>query len=599
MLRRHALFTPLLAAACAHAGPSDDPDAAFQRVAARYFRDLMELDPLDASAIVGWPRYEGRMEVTIAPAAVANTKVLFQRVARELLAARIDALNPANRLSHELLSWEVNQAIDGLKFPTHLMPINQFGGVPMTLANMGSGDQAQPLKTPADYANYFKRLKRLPEFNRQAIANMTQGMQQGYTAPRALIDTALVAFSALAEPALEKSPFAQALSVMPASFTREQRERITAELYQVFTQRIQPSMLSLLAFLQGPYRSACRTSAGLCALPDGAAWYAHLVRLHTGTGYTPTQIHYLGLSEVDRIRGAIAKVQKHYGFAGSVTQFLQWHANEPRFRPHATWQQVVKAYEELNARIVPQLPRYFGRQPKGALQLRVMPELLRESASPYYNPPSADGQRPGIFFIGAPSGPGKFNSSVMTSLMLHEGQPGHHYQISLQQELDLPDFRRYGYSTAYGEGWALYAETLGHELGLYADPNQLLGHLKFELLRAVRLVADTGLHSRGWTREQTMRYMTDTEGCSETDARQATERYMAVPGQALGYKIGALQFQALRQRAKEKLGERFSLAAYHDLVLSQGTVTMKVLERLVDAWIAGGDQANAGAARKT
>jgi uncharacterized protein (DUF885 family) len=183
--------------------------------------------------------------------------------------------------------------------------------------------------------------------------------------------------------------------------------------------------------------------------------------------------------------------------------------------------------------------------------------------------------------------------------MLHEGQPGHHYQMSLQQELDLPDFRRYGFSTAYGEGWALYAETLGHEMGLYGDPNQRLGHLKFELLRAVRLVTDTGLHSRGWSREQTMRYMVDTEGQTEANARQATERYMAQPGQALGYKVGALQFQALRQRAKEKLGERFALAAYHDLVLSQGTVTLKVLERLVDAWIAGSDQANAGTPRKT
>jgi uncharacterized protein (DUF885 family) len=598
MLRRHALFTPLWAAACAHAGPANDPDATFQRTAARYFRDLMDLDPLNASAIVGWPQYEGRMEITIAPAAIANTKVMVQRVARELLGTRIDELNPANRLSHELLAWDVNRAIDGLKFPAHLMPIDQFGGVPMLLTNMGSGDQAQPLKTPTDYANYFKRLKRLPEFNRQAIANMTQGMQQGYTAPRALIETALAAFNSLAEPAFDKSPFAQCLHVMPAGFTHEQRGAIAHELRAIFTQLIQPSMQRLLVFLQGPYRAACRTSAGIHALPDGAAWYAHLVRLHTSTDYTPTQLHYLGLSEVERIRGEIAKVQKHYGFEGSVTQFLQWHANEPRFRPHTTWTQVVDAYEELNARILPQLPRLFGRAPKRALEMRVMPELLRESGSPYYNPPSADGQRPGIFFIGAPGGPGKLNSSVMTSLMLHEGQPGHHYQMSLQQELDLPDFRRYGFSTAYGEGWALYAETLGHELGLYADPNQRLGHLKYELLRAVRLVTDTGLHSRGWSREQTLRYMIDTEGQSEANARQATERYMALPGQALGYKVGALQFQALRQRAREKLGDRFSLAAYHDLVLSQGTVTLKVLERMVDGWIAGGDQASAGAARK-
>ena len=237
MLRRHALFTPLLAAAAwargTQAAPFTDADAAFQRVAARYFADLMDLDPLNASAIAGWPQYEGRMEITVAPAAIANAKVLYQRVARELLATRIDELNPAHRVSHELLAWEVNRAIDGLKFPTHLMPIDQFGGVPMLLANMAAGDQAQPLKTPADYANYFKRLKRLPEFNRQAVANMRQGMQQGYTVPRALIDTALPAFNSLAEPVFEKSPFAQALKVMPATFVRETRERITAELYQI------------------------------------------------------------------------------------------------------------------------------------------------------------------------------------------------------------------------------------------------------------------------------------------------------------------------------------------------------------------------------
>ncbi len=602
-MRRRHLLLPLLAVAlpgcAARAADPADANAAFERIAARYFRDLMELDPLNASATVGWPQYEGRMEIGIAPAAIANTKMLYQRVARELLAARVDELNAANALSHELLAWEVNLAIDALRFPKHLMPIDQFGGVPLQLANMGSGEQAQPLRTPADYANYFKRLKRLPEFNRQAIANMAQGMQQGWTVPRALVDSALPALRALAESDFHKSPFAQSLQVMPAAFTREQREAITHELEVLVTKRLQPAMQSLLAFVEGPYRAACRTSAGIDALPQGAAWYAHLVRLHTTTDYTPTQIHYLGLSEVDRIRGEIARVQQHYGFAGSVTQFLQWHANEPRFRPHRTWQQVVQAYEEVNARVVPQLPRLFGRQPKQPLELRVMPELQRASASPYYNPPWADGQRRGVFFIGAPSGPARFNSSVTTSLMLHEGQPGHHHQIGLQYELDLPDFRRYGFSTAFGEGWALYAETLGHELGLYADPNQRLGHLKFELLRAVRLVADTGLHTRGWTREQTMCYMIDTEGSSDAEARQATERYMALPGQALGYKVGALQFQALRQRAQERLGERFSLAAFHDLVLSQGTLPLKVLERLVNAWIAGSGQASAGAARKT
>ena len=319
------------------------------------------------------------------------------------------------------------------------------------------------------------------------------------------------------------------------------------------------------------------------------AYYRHLVRVHTTSDLTPDAIHALGLQEVARIRGEIAKVAAQMKFEAKTdnpaTEFLRWHAEQPRFRPYKSSQQIVDTYVALNQRIAPQLAQWFGRTPKQPLAIRPVPEIQVASGGSYYNPPAPDGSRPGTFFVWVDE-PGKVNDSIVSSLLLHEGQPGHHFQMSMQQELGLPDFRRYGWSTAYGEGWALYAETLGRELGLYDDPNQYLGHLKLELMRAVRLVTDTGLHAKGWSREQSIRYMMDTEGVGESDARNATERYMAVPGQALGYKVGALKFQALRERARLALGERFSARDFHDLVLSEGIVPLDVLDRMVDAWIA-------------
>jgi len=565
--------------------PAPSADAAFARLASRYFAQKMELDPLTASATLALPRYEGRLEITIAPEHIAKARALNEQTLRALQVLPRHRLGARGRLSHELLQWELQLALDGDEFPGHLMPIDQFGGLPLALATLASGDQAQALKTPRDYDNYLLRLGRLPAYTAQAIANMRQGMAQGFTVPRALIETALPTFERLAEADFERSAFGVALQVMPHGFGTAERERIGQAYRRAHRELLQPTLQALLEFLRGPYLEACRTSAGMAALPNGAAFYAYLVRLHTTTTRSPEEIHALGLAEVARIRGEMAAVQALYGFEGSVTEFLKWHAKEPRFRPYQNWAQLLAAYTELNQRVVPQLGRLFGRLPRQALQLRVMPELQRATQDPYYNPPSPDGKRPGIFFIGAPVEPAQLNNAIMTSLLLHEGQPGHHFQLSLQYEQPLPAFRRYGWSTAFGEGWALYAESLGRDLGLYADPNQYLGFLKLELLRAVRLVADTGLHARGWTRDETMRYMMDTEGASEVEARVATERYMAVPGQALAYKIGALEIQALRASARSRLGPRFSIRAFHDLVLAQGTVPLPVLGRVVDDWI--------------
>lgn len=590
MHKRLLLIPPLLAAVFGLALPADarsqgNAGSALADAAARYFADKMELDPLNASATLAAPRYEGRLTITIAPAEVARTRALNERVKRELASIDAAALGERDRLTRELLLGEVQLAIDGDAFPAHLMPIDHYGGVPVLLSMLGSGEQLQPLKTTTDYDNYLKRLQRLPDWNAQAIANMREGVRRGYTVPRALVETALPTFTKLAEPDFDKSDFSAALKIMPASFKPAERMRITQAYQRAFTEQVQPAMASLLGFLRGEYLSACRMSSGVWALPNGAAYYRHLVRVHTTSDLTPDAIHTLGLQEVARIRGEIAKVQTQLKFDGGPTEFLRWHAEQPRFRPYKSSQQIVDAYVALNQRITPQLTQWFGRTPKQPLAIRPVPEIQVASGGSYYNPPAPDGSRPGTFFVWVDE-PGKVNDSIVSSLLLHEGQPGHHFQMSMQQELGLPDFRKYGWSTAYGEGWALYAETLGRELGLYDDPNQYLGHLKLELMRAVRLVTDTGLHAKGWSREQSIQYMMETEGVSESDARNATERYMAFPGQALGYKIGALKFQALRERARASLGDKFSAREFHDLVLSEGTLPLDVLDRLVDAWIA-------------
>ena len=593
MHNRLLLIPPLLAAVLGLALPADarsqgtqgKAGSALADIAARYFADKMDLDPLNASGVTAEPRHEGRLTITIAPAEVARARALNERVKREVSGVDPAALGERDRLTRELLLGEVQLAIDGDAFPEHLMPINQYGGVPVLLSMLGSGEQLQPLKTPADYDNYLKRLQRLPAWNAQAIANMREGVRQGYTVPRALIESALPSFTKLAEPDFDKSDFSAALKIMPASFKPAERMRITQAYQRAFSEQVQPAMASLLGFLRAEYLSAGRTSSGLSALPNGAAYYRHLVRVHTTSDLTPDAIHALGLQEVARIRGEIAKVQAQMKFEGSPTEFLRWHAEQPRFRPYKSSQQIVDAYVALNQRIAPQLTRWFGRTPKQPLAIRPVPEIQVSSGGSYYNPPAPDGSRPGTFFVWVDD-PGKVNDSIVSSLLLHEGQPGHHFQMSLQQELVLPDFRKYGWSTAYGEGWALYAETLGRELGLYDDPNQYLGHLKLELMRAVRLVTDTGLHAKGWSREQSIQYMMDTEGETEAGARNSTERYMAFPGQALGYKIGALKFQALRERARTSLGDKFSAREFHDLVLGEGIVPLDVLDRMVDAWIA-------------
>ncbi len=573
------------AAASATAPAVNESGKRLAKIAERYFEERLQLNPLEGTATTGETRFEGLLTITISPAHLAKETALAKRVLKELQAIDENKLTSADRMTYAVLRRQLQEQLDGAKFPLELLPFDQYGGLPVSLAQFGTGQDIQPLKTVKNYENYLKRLDKLPLWIDQAMVNMREGIRRGVVQPRPLIVSGLPAIKALTETDVEKSVFFLAIKNMPSTFSKPDQARLTAAYKKSIQSRLVPAAAKFYAFLENDYLPKTRASAGVSAIPDGAAWYKYLVKFHTTTDLTPEEIHALGLKEVARIRGEMAKIQAGYKFEGSLTDFLKWHDNEAQFRPFKTEQDVLDAYGELNKKIAAKLPQLFGRAPKSPLEIRAEPELTRATASDHYSGPAADGSRPGVFYT-VIEDPKQYRNTGMTTLFLHEGQPGHHYHTALQQELPLPKFRKFGWITAYGEGWALYAETLGREMGLYDDPNQYLGHLKDELLRAVRLVTDTGLHTKGWTREQTMQYMMDNEGVIEAEARRATERYMAWPGQALAYKIGALKIQALRARAAQKLGAKFSLSNYHDLVLSDGVLPLSVLEAKVDAWIA-------------
>ena len=554
-------------------------------IAERFFQDRLTLNPLEGSQITADPKYEGELEISIEPTYRVKTRNLYLRVQREQAALNVKQLSPADQLTFALLENQVKAQLDSMKYPGDLLPLDQYGGLPVYIAQFGSGQDIQPLKTVENYRNYLKRLDKLPRWVDQAITNMRAGIERGIVQPRVLIERALPALEALTKNDLDKSTFNMAIRNMPATFSAADREKLAAEYRDAIEQRLVPAMSKMVEFLNKEYLPKCRTTSGIDAVPNGKTWYEFLVRYYTTTKMTPDQIHTLGLKEVARIRGEMEKVKASYKFQGTLNEFFKWHDALPASYPFKTEQEALDVYAALNKKIMPKLPEYFGRMPKAPLEIRPEPELTRATASDYYSSPALDGSRPGVFYV-VIEDPRKHPSSQMATLFIHEGQPGHHFHIALQQELPLPKFRQHGHVTAFSEGWALYAETLGREMGLYEDPNYYLGHLSDELLRAVRLVTDTGLHTKGWTREQSIKYMMDMQGYSENESRRATERYMAWPGQALAYKIGSLKIQELRERARVKLGAKFSLKDFHDQILSDGAMPLVLLEAKIDNWIA-------------
>lgn len=548
-----------------------------------YYDATARYNPVGATES-GDNRFDDQLGMPIAPARRAAQFKLYHGYAKRLAAIPRVQLDHDGRTNYDILRYELATLLRFQPFPEHLLPLNQMDSVPVTLANYAGGEGSQPLTTPKEYDAYLSRLTQLPAWIDQAIANMRVGMKTGVTQPRAIMLSALPQFKKLVAATPETSIYYTPITKMPASFSDADKQRLSAAYADVIATRLTPALAKLAAFLENDYLPACRTSTGWGALPNGAAWYRAAVAAQTTTNLTPDAIHATGLAEVARIQAQFAVLGPQLGYGGAPAGLPRWVAEQPQYHPFKTEQEVLDAYRKLNKTVQAKLPAMFTLMPKTPLDLRLEPELSRDTASDHYSPPAADGSRPGVFWS-VVTDPKLYGSPGMTTLFLHEGQPGHHFHLALTQEMNLPNFRKFGGNNAFTEGWALYAETLGTEMGLYDDPAQYVGHLTDELLRAVRLVVDTGMHAQGWPRERSIAYMRDTLGY-DVVAKTETERYMVWPGQALGYKIGGLKITELRARATKALGPKFSLPAFHAVILSDSTMPLSLLEAKVDRWIA-------------
>jgi uncharacterized protein (DUF885 family) len=513
--------------------------------------------------------------------------------ASELAAlARIDreALSPSEKISYDVLKWQRTLDLRGLQPDmlalTAVRPIDHFNGFHTQVAELSSGEGLAPYRTVQDYENGLRRLDDFTALLDQSIVRMRQGMATGVVQPRLVMENVLEQLEAMLAEGVEASSFMKPVASFPADIPAADQARLKSAYAAALQAKVRPALTRLRDFIASDYLPKARNSVGLGAMPGGDKLYAYLVEASTTTNMTPDEIHRIGLDNVARIQAEMQGVMRQVGFTGTLKEFFEHIRTDPKFKP-ASREALQQGYVAIGRRLDATLPRLFRTIPKTALEIRPVPALTEKGAARgSYNGGSADGTRPGVFYFNAYDLPSR-TTPGMETLFLHEGRPGHHFQISLAQENEsLPSFQRFGGNTAYVEGWGLYAETLGRELGVYTDPYQYFGYLDSQLFRAIRLVVDTGIHSKGWTRDQTIQYILDNSSRGRSNATAETERYIANPGQALAYKIGQLKISELRARAEQALGAKFDIGEFHEQVLMSGALPLAVLERKIDDWIA-------------
>ena len=582
-----------LAFACSRDDGTESTRAAFKAQLDEDWKFWMEQHP-EAATQLGYPGQNSRWTDYSQPAIDARAAFLRKGLQR-LAALNREHLDEADRLNYDLYRDLLQTAVDGLRFHNDampvrfvvasnlLMPINQMGGVqqdvPRVIASM-------PSATRQDYENIIARLQGVGALVDQNIALLERGIAAGLTPPAIVMGSVpgQAAAQVVVDPA--QSPLLDAFRAFPAAISEADRADLTQRATGAYAQIVRPAFEKLRNFLGTRYLPACRQTTAAAALPDGPSHYAYNVKWHTTTAMSPQQIHETGLAEVKRIRGEMDKVIAASGFSGSYEEFVRFLRTDPQFY-FADANALITAYRDIAKRADPELAPLFGRLPQSPYGVRVVPEPIAPSqTTAYYEPGAFNVGRPGYMYANT------YKLEMrprweMEALTLHEAVPGHHLQISLAQELTgLPEFRKNSSYTAYVEGWALYAESLGEEMGFYRDPYSKFGQLTYEMWRAVRLVVDTGLHSMNWSRQQAIDFFTANAAKTEQDIIVEVDRYIAWPGQALGYKIGQMRIRELRDATSRQLGERFDLRAFHDLLLGAGAVPLDVLESRVKAWTA-------------
>jgi uncharacterized protein (DUF885 family) len=580
-----AADTPAPAAAAAPA--AGEASRRLNDLFERYFEEYLELHPVSATYI-GDNRYNDRLANDLGPEWRARWHAVNERYLADVRRYDPATLGREDRVSWEVFVRERTRELEAERFPDYLLPIDQHGGLATLMPMLGSGRNAQPFATTKDYEAWLGRLGGFPAWTDQAIANMREGVQKGVVQPRVVMERLLPQLDDMLVAKPEDSLFWTPVANFPETVPAADRPRLEAAYRRAIAEQVLPAYRRLRDYVRDEYLPKCRTTIAWTALPDGQAWYQFYVSEHTTTDMSAQQIHEIGVSEVQRILGEMDGVRRTVGYQGDLPAFFDHLETDPQFY-YTKGEDLIAGYQVLKRRIDAALPKLFSVFPKADYEIREV-EAYRaaSSAGGSYQRPSADGSRPGIFYVNTYNlkAQPKFG---METLSLHEASPGHHFQIAIQQELTgLPKFRRFGGRyTAFVEGWALYAEYLGKELGMFTDPYQWFGRLNDEQLRAMRLVVDTGVHALGWSRDQAIQFMLDNSTLARTDVESEVDRYISWPGQALGYKIGDLRIQALRHRAEAELGPRFDVRDFHREVLSDGAVPISVLEGKIERWTAG------------
>jgi uncharacterized protein (DUF885 family) len=575
MLRAQAPVNPLAAPASVEANRK-----ALNEIFEDYWQDNLKHDPEFASSL-GDKRYNDQISDY-------SVKAVNDGLAREQnFLLRLAAIDPAGftsqeKTSRDLLLRQFAEDQEAAEFKEWEMPLNQMGGIhttyPQLVAQLG-------FTTVKDYDDWIARLHAIPKAFDQVTANMSIGMDDGRLPPKYLLEKALERVKSMASQKPEDSPLALPLKSFPAAIKAAEQERIKAEMLGVIGKEVLPAYLRFARFLEASYVPAGREQPGINSLPDGAKYYAFLIRRTTTTNLTAEQIHQIGLDQVKRDEAEMLAIAQKLGFA-DLKSFRASLKTNPKLKP-ASAEALLDAYRGYLKPMQARLPSLFGRLPKAPFEVAPVPDFLEKTSAPaYYEAGTPDGSRPGRLFINTYNATDR-NLFQVEDVAYHEGLPGHHLQISIAQELDdVPTFRKFGGYTAYTEGWGLYAERLGKDVGFYQDPYSDYGRLDGDIWRAIRLVVDTGVHSQHWTREQMVQYFHDHSTIDETSIQAEVDRYIAWPSQALAYKIGQLKILELRDRAKAALGDKFDLRAFHDQVLDSGALPLDVLSDRIDGWIA-------------
>jgi uncharacterized protein (DUF885 family) len=539
-------------------------------------------------------RYADQFGDYISDAYIAAEKAAVEADLKALAAIDRSKLTPDEQISYDVFKWQRETDLKGyapaLLAASVPRPIDHFNGVHQFVPDIFSGNSVAQFKTLKDYEDNLKRLDGFVVTMDRSLDRMKQGVSTGVVQPKLVSERVLRQLDSAVTAGVDGSPLMMPVQKFPAGISPADQARLKAAYADMVGNKVLPSYARMRDYLRDTYLPASRGNEkpGLVSLPGGPDLYRYLVRTQTTTDMTPDQIHSLGLSEVERIQGEMRKVMQQVGFKGDLKAFFAHIKTDPKFKPESR-EALTQGYYDVGKRVDVALPKLFRTIPKTKLEIRPYPEFLeKDSAGGSYQSGTPDGARPGIFYFNAYDLPSR-TTPGMETLYLHEGAPGHHFQIALAQEnTRLPNFQRFGGNTAFVEGWALYAESLGRELGMFTDPYQYYGRLDDEMLRAMRLVVDTGLHAKGWSRQQAIDYMMANSSQGDTDVVNEVDRYVAMPGQALAYKVGDLRIQAARKRAEQALGKDFDIRAFHEQVLMTGALPLEVLDAKIDRWIAAG-----------